>query len=149
MFWSLLIGMGASVGWPTSVHAQSGSVRVVFSKAGFVAGIGGGRGILTFRGKWYRFEVSGASLGATVGISTNKLVGRAFNLYRPQDFAGTYTAFGAGGAVVAGFSGVRLQNANGVVLVLQGAKFGVELSANVAHVTITMTGAAIPTGTYL
>ena len=138
MVWSLLIGMGASVGWPTSLHAQSGSVRVVFSKAGFVAGIGGGHGILTFRGKRYPFEVSGASLGATVGISTNKLVGRALNLYRPEDFAGTYTAFGAGGAVAAGYSRARLQNAKGVVLVLQGAKLGVELSANVAQITITM-----------
>jgi hypothetical protein len=130
--------MAALVGWPTSLHAQSGSVSVVFSKAGFVAGIGGGHGILTFRGKRYPFNLSGVGLGATVGISTNKLVGRALNLHRPEDFAGGYTAFGAGAAVVAGYSRVRLQNANGVILVLRGAKFGVEMSANVAHVTITM-----------
>jgi hypothetical protein len=135
---SLLIGLMALAGMAVPSHADSGSVRVVFSKAGFIAGIGGGNGVLTFRGKRYPFRVSGTSLGATIGISTNQLVGRALNLHKPEDFAGTYSAFGAGGAVAAGVSGVRLQNANGVVLILQGAKLGVELSASVAAVTVTM-----------
>jgi len=130
--------MMASGGLTVPSYADTGSVRVVFSKAGFVAGIGAGNGVLTFRGKRYPFKLSGASLGATIGISTNKLVGRALNLQRPEDLAGSYTVFGAGGAVAAGVSAVRLRNANGVVLVLQGAKLGVEMSANVGYVSITM-----------
>ena len=93
---------------------------------------------MTIRGKRYPFKVTGTSLGATLGISTNKLTGYALHLRRPEDLAGAYTAFGAGGAVAAGVSGVRLRNMNGVILVLRGAKFGVELSANVAYVNITM-----------
>lgn len=135
---SLLIGMTISTGLALPSHAQTGSVSVVFSKAAFVAGIGGGDGVLTFRGKRYPFNVTGASLGATLGISTNKLTGYVLNLSRPEDFAGTYSALGAGGAVAVGVSSVRLRNAKGVTLVLRGAKFGIEMSANIAHVNITM-----------
>jgi hypothetical protein len=74
----------------------------------------------------------------TIGVSTKVLTGSAYNLHRPQDFAGAYTSFGAGGAVIAGVSAVRLQNANGVVLDLHGAKLGVELAANLAYVTVTV-----------
>jgi hypothetical protein len=71
-------------------------------------------------------------------VSTTKLVGRAVNLKAPTDIAGTYTAAGAGGALAVGAGGVQLQNANGVILLLSGPKVGVELSAALAGVTITM-----------
>ena len=140
IIWSLLIGLAASTGWVKTSLADTGYVRVVFAKASFVAGIGAGSGTLTLRGKKYPFKVTGSSLGATLGLSTSQLVGHAYNLQRPEDLAGTYLAFGAGAAVAAGVNAVRLQNANGVILVLQGVKVGVELSANLAHVTVTMTG---------
>ena len=119
-------------------YAGTGSVRVVFAKAAFLAGFGGGNGVLTFHGKRYPFDVSGLTWGATAGISTNKLVGTVLNLDKAEDFAGTYAATGGGVAVAAGVSRVRLQNAKGVVLILQGAKFGVELSAAYANIQITM-----------
>ena len=134
----LVIGLLVCAGMAEPSNAQTGTVKVMFSKASFVAGIGAGTGVLTFHGKQYPFKVSASGLGATLGVSTNVLKGSAHNLHRPQDFAGAYTSFGAGGAVVAGVSAVRLQNANGVVLDLRGAKLGVELSANLAYVTITM-----------
>lgn len=118
--------------------ADMGSVRVVFAKAALIAGIGGGSGTLAFHGKRYPFEVSAIGWGATAGISTSKLVGSAINLSRPEDLAGTYRAVGAGAAVAAGAGRVRLQNANGVILILSGAKFGVEVTAGYASVTITM-----------
>ena len=45
---------------------------------------------------------------------------------------------GAGGAVAAGAGGVQLQNEKGVILQLAGAKVGVEVSAAVGGVTITL-----------
>lgn len=122
----------------TASQADTGSVRVVFTKGGFIVGVGGGRGALTFHGRHYPFRVSGMSFGATIGASTTELVGRAFNVNTPGDIAGTYSAIGAGGALAGGAGGVQLQNARGVVLQLQGVKVGVELSAAVSGVTITM-----------
>ena len=58
---------------PTAAQAETGHVRVVFTKGGFIVGVGGGEGVLTFRGHHYRFNVSGMSVGFTVGASTTRL----------------------------------------------------------------------------
>lgn len=125
-------------GFTSPSRAEIGAVSVVFTKGGFIFGVGGGQGVLTFRGKRYPFTVSGMSVGFTIGASTTKLVGRAFNLHRPGDLAGNYATGGAGGAFAAGAGGVQLQNGKGVILQLSGPKIGVEASAAVGGVTITM-----------
>ncbi len=125
-------------GLTTTARAEIGSVRVVFTKGGFIVGVGAGRGVLVFRGQRYPFRVSGMSFGATIGASTTDLVGRALNMHSPGDIAGTYTAIGAGGALAAGAGGVQLQNERGVVLQLHGVKVGVELSAAVGGVQIVL-----------
>jgi lipid-binding SYLF domain-containing protein len=110
----------------------------VFTKGGFIVGVGGGRGVLTFRGHHYPFRVSGMSIGATIGASTTDLVGRALNMRSPGDIAGNYSAVGAGGALAAGAGGVQLQSEKGVILQLHGVKVGVELSAAVGGVQIAL-----------
>lgn len=125
-------------GLATAARAETGAVRVVFTKGGFIIGVGGGRGVLTFRGHHYPFRVSGMSFGATIGASTTDLVGRALNMHSPGDIAGNYSAIGAGGALAAGAGGVQLQNEKGVVLQLHGVKVGVELSAAVGGVQIAL-----------
>jgi hypothetical protein len=78
------------------------------------------------------------SVGATIGASTTEVVGRARNLHSPGDLAGTYSAIGAGIAVAGGAGGVALSNSRGVVLELHGVRVGLQLSAAVGGVTITM-----------
>jgi hypothetical protein len=133
-----LLGFLVSASLATPSLAETGAVSVVFTKGGFIVGVGGGRGVLTFRGKHYPFTVSGMSVGFTIGASTTKFVGRALNLHSPGDLAGSYAAGGAGGALAAGAGGVQLQNANGVILQLSGPKIGAEVSAAVGGVTIAM-----------
>lgn len=119
-------------------RAETGSVAVVFTKGGFIVGVGGGEGVLRLRGKNYPFTVSGMSVGLTVGASTTKFVGRALNLRGPASIEGSYAVGGAGGAVAAGAGAVQLQNANGVILQLSGPKVGAEVSAAVGGVTIRL-----------
>jgi hypothetical protein len=126
------------LGFTTACLADTGAVSVVFTKGGFIVDVGGGQGVLTFHGKKYPFTVSGASFGFSIGASTSKFVGRALNLRRPGDLAGSYVTGGAGGAIAAGAGGVQLQNANGVILQLSGVRVGAEVSAAVGGVTITM-----------
>jgi len=128
----------ASAGLTTPTLAETGRVAVVFTKGGFIVGVGGGEGVLIFRGKRYPFTVSGMSVGFTIGASTSKFTGRALNLKSPGDLAGSYATGGAGGALAAGAGGVQLQNANGVILQLSGPRVGVEASAAVGGVTIAM-----------
>lgn len=118
--------------------SDTGSVSVVFTKGGFIVGVGGGEGMLMLHGKRYPFTVSGMSFGATIGASTTKFVGHALNLQGPRSIEGTYSAIGAGGALAAGAGGVQLQNANGVILQLSGPKIGAEVSAAVSGVTIRL-----------
>jgi hypothetical protein len=132
---ALLAGVG---GVSTPSRAETGQVGVVFTKGGFIVGVGGGEGLLVLRGHRYPFTVSGMSVGFTIGASTTKLVGRAINLKGPASIEGTYSSIGAGGALAGGAGGVQLQNANGVILQLSGPKVGVELSAAVAGVTIRL-----------
>ena len=120
------------------VQADTCAVRVVFTKGGFIVGVGGGEGVLLLRGKKYPFTVSGMSVGFTIGASTTKLVGRALNLRGPASIEGSYAVGGAGGAIAAGAGAVQLQNANGVILQLSGPKVGAEVSAAVGGVTIRL-----------
>ncbi|MBN9042591.1 MAG: hypothetical protein BGP05_13585 [Rhizobiales bacterium 62-47] len=132
---ALLVGVA---GLSMPAKAETGQVAVVFTKGGFIVGVGGGEGVLHLRGKNYPFTVSGMSLGFTVGASTTKLVGRALNLRGPASIEGSYVVSGAGGAVAAGAGAVQLQNANGVILQLSGPKVGAEVSVAVGGVTIRL-----------
>jgi hypothetical protein len=119
--------------------ADTGAVRVVFTKAGFIVGAGSGRGVLVFKGHRYPFRVGGMSVGFTIGASTTNFQGHALNMRSPADIQGSYAVLGAGGAVAAGAGGVTLQNGQtGVVLQLAGGRVGVEVSAAVGGVTITL-----------
>ena len=138
-FGAVLVASLVSVaGFSPSARAETGEVAVVFTKGGFIVGIGGGEGVLVLRGKKYPFTVSGMSVGFTVGASTTKFVGRALNLRGPASIEGSYAVGGAGGAVAAGAGAVQLQNANGVILQLSGPRVGAEVSAAVGGVTIKL-----------
>jgi hypothetical protein len=119
-------------------RADTGAVRVVFTKGGFIVGVGSGRGVLVFKGHRYPFRVGGMSVGFTIGASTTQLQGQAINMRSPADIQGSYAVLGAGGALAAGAGGVQLQNEKGVILQLAGGKVGVELSAAVGGVTVTL-----------
>jgi hypothetical protein len=130
--------LAASMATANPSQADTGTVRVVFGTAGIIAAAGSGRGMLTFHGRTYPFEISGASVGATLALTVSELEGRALNLRTPGDLAGNYIAVGAGGAFVGGVGVARLRNANGVVLSVRGPRLGAGLSISMARVTIRM-----------
>ena len=119
-------------------QAQStGRVQLTITKAGFIVGVGGGSGTLTFHGKTYRLTVGGVGIGS-LGIATVSLHGTARNLRSPADIAGTYGAAGAGATFVGGGQVATLQNANGVVLQLSGMQVGFQVSLGLAGMTIAL-----------
>jgi hypothetical protein len=136
--WIAAMALAVAVGAAAPSHAITGAVRLTVAKAGFIVGAGGGRGTLTFRHRNYSFTVQGLSVGLTAGASINKLVGRADYINELGDFAGTYSVLGAGGALIGGVGGVQLRNDKGVIITLQGAKVGLEVSANVTKVVISL-----------
>ena len=123
-------------GLAAPARAATGTVHLEIAKAGFIVGVGGGRGTLVFEGRRFPLRVGGLSFGATIGASKAELVGQARNLHRASDIVGTYTAVSVGAAAGGGASTIRLQNAKGVVLDLRGRSIGLELNANVSGVEI-------------
>jgi len=130
--------VGFALGGAAQSQSQTtGSIRISGTSVGFIVGGGGGQGILRFRGNNYPLSVSGISIG-TIGVSQSDLVGVAYHLRKPSDIAGTYSAIGAGIAVVGGARVARLRNGNGVVLELHGEQVGFQLSAGLGGLTLTM-----------
>lgn len=123
---------------PPALAQASGPVRIQIAKAGLIVGAGAGSGVLTWRGRNYPFRVTGLSIGITAGVSIGRLNGWASGIREIEDFAGTYSSVGGGGALIGGISGVHLRNDKGVTMVLQGPKAGLELAANLSQITIAL-----------
>src|SRR3954462_14243544 len=138
IYTALVASLAGVAGFRPPSRAETGQVAVVFTKGGFIVGVGGGEGVLLLRGHKYPFTVSGMSVGFTIGASATKFVGRALTLRGPQSIEGSYAAGAEGGAVAAGAGAVQLQNGNGVILQLSGPKIGAEVSAAVGGVTIRL-----------
>jgi hypothetical protein len=129
----------ALLSMPASSSAQAiGQVHLRIVKAGLVVGGGAGSGVLIYRGRSYRFEVSGLSVGLTVGATVGRFDGWASGISDISDFAGTYSSVGGGFALGGGVNGVHLRNEKGVTIVLQGPKLGLELAANLSAITIAL-----------
>jgi hypothetical protein len=120
-----------------AAFAETGTVRIRIAKAGFIIGVGGGSGVLHFKGKNYQLRISGVSAG-TIGVAQADLVGTAHNLRTAADIAGSYAAVSAGLAVAGGGKTAQLQNSKGVVLRLRGRQVGFEVSLNLSGVNIAL-----------
>lgn len=125
------------VGPPSLAQAGTGVVNVTIGKAGFLVGLRGGRGVLTYQGRNYRLRISGISLG-TIGVARAHLVGRAYNLRTPSDITGSYSAVTAGVAFGGGPKEARLRNSRGVVLELRGLQVGLDLTAALSGMSISL-----------
>jgi hypothetical protein len=135
LFSGAVLVAGVSAG---TAEAATGSIALKILSGGFILGVGGGSGVLTFQGVRYPLSLSGVSLGATIGVSEAELVGTAFYVHDVHDIEGAYSAASAGVAVAGGGGVVQLSNARGVLLRLQGRQVGFKLSLAVSGLTISL-----------
>ncbi len=136
-----LIVSGAALatgGLLTSAEAATGSIALHIVSAGFIFGVTGGSGVLTFAEHQYPLSIGGISAGATIGASGTDLVGTANHLHSPADIEGIYSAVGAGLSVAGGRSAAQLSNARGVVLRLRGRQVGFMFSLDLSGMQISL-----------
>jgi len=119
-------------------EAATGSISLHIVSAGFIFGVTGGSGVLTFQGQQYPLSIGGISAGATIGASGTDLVGTASHLHAPGDIEGIYSAIGAGLSVAGGRSAAQLSNAHGVVLRLRGRQIGFMFSIDLSGMSISL-----------
>jgi hypothetical protein len=135
----ILSGVGLATGaFVAPAEAATGQVALHIASAGFIFGVTGGSGTLTFRGSQFPLSVGGIRAGALIGVSAADLVGTASNLHAPGDIAGIYSAVGAGLSVAGGRTATQLVNANGVVLRLHGRQMGFSFSIDLAGMSISL-----------
>ncbi len=113
--------------------------KVEFSAGSVAAGIGysWGSGVLTYKGKEYRFKVDGLSVG-DVGVVQVDAAGDVYELKKVPEFSGIYTALTAQATVGGGAGAIRMKNQNGVLLQLISRTQGVDLKLATSGLKITM-----------
>ncbi|HKN28218.1 MAG TPA: hypothetical protein VJY34_10160 [Roseiarcus sp.] len=137
---SLIIsGAGLAAGaFVSPAEAATGSVAFHIASAGFIFGVTGGNGTLSFEGRQYPLSIGGISAGALIGASATDLIGTASHLHSPGDIVGIYSAIGAGLSVAGGRQVAQLTNARGVVLRLRGRQIGFSFSIDLSGMSISM-----------
>ena len=100
---------------PAAAQAETGSIRITITRAQFL--VGGGSGVLHFRGQRYALQVGGVSVGP-LGAARADLVGRAYNLQNAANIHGIYSKISEAGRP----GTFRLRNWQGVVLELRGRR---------------------------
>lgn len=119
-------------------HAETGTVRFKFFKAGWFVGAQAGTGILEFRKQIYPFHIGGVSAGLTFGGSATDFIGTARNMQKPSDIEGIYTALGAGVAVIRGARAIQMRNAKGVILTLEGKQLGLQFDFDLSGMSVSI-----------
>jgi hypothetical protein len=136
-----LIASGAALalgGTLSPAEAAIGSIYIKIFSAGFIFGVSGGSGVLTFGGRQYPLSIGGISAGATIGASGTELVGTAYHLHDFHDIEGVYSAAGAGLSIAGGRSAAQLSNARGVLLRLRGRQVGFMFSIDLSGMAINL-----------
>ena len=128
----------ASGAFLSPAQAATGAIAIKIVSAGFIFGVSGGSGVLSFAGRQYPLSIGGISAGATIGASGADLVGAAYHLHQPSDIEGIYSAVGAGLAVAGGRTAAQLSNARGVLLRLRGRQMGLMFSLDLSGMQISL-----------
>ena len=105
----------------------SGTITMESHSVALGFGVSWGHGTLKFKGKEYKFKVTGLSV-VDLGVSNVSAVGEVYHLRHLSDFAGTYSAASAGIDVGRGVGASYLENQHDVVLKIKSKKQGVQFT---------------------
>ena len=103
-----------------------------------IIGFSWGSGEIRMGGERIPIKGKLVSLGAQVTISKEVLTGNIYHAKTPEDVEGTYSAAGAGVAVIGGAGKVVLKNKKGTVLKVWSTTKGLDISAAVGGITLKL-----------
>jgi hypothetical protein len=130
------------VAFTTLIQAEDakpvGTVEIDETQVMAIIGGTMGGGTLTFDGATHKFKAGGMSLGASVGVQDIKLHGNVYHMTDIKDFPGVYFVAEAGVTVVAGGSGLWLENDKGVTMHLVSNNEGLAIDIQAEGLKITM-----------
>src|SRR5208282_3684949 len=100
----VLLLAAVTPGTAQKTYNPNGTVSINMSSMAVGVGFSSGSGVLRYNGQRYLFKIGGLS------------VGNVYNLSNVSQFAGNYTAAGAGIALAGGMAGLTMQNQSGVII---------------------------------
>ncbi|XAO70812.1 MAG: hypothetical protein AAYR33_07130 [Acetobacteraceae bacterium] len=118
----------ARPGSPGCSRKAGGSFPLEAKSADIGIGFTWGEGKLTYKGRAYRFKVSGGNIAA-VGFSKITAIGTVYNLKNLHDFDGGYAALNGDVTLDRGIGGAVMSNSNGVKVKFTSATRGAHLAA--------------------
>jgi len=96
-----------------------------------------GGGVLTYKGKEYKFKIDGLTTTA-VGASSIDASGNVYHLKDVKDFGGSFVGVTTAAAVGGGVGFSNMKNGNGVFVQLHSTGTGVLFKAGPSGITVTM-----------
>jgi len=120
-FWA-----AASPGAESEERTPSGKVAIHATRVTIGIGYSWGDGTLKYKGKSYKFKVSGLNV-VGLGVTKLKAKGDVYGLEKLDDFPGKYFGVEAGATFLKGSEGLVMKNSKGVVINLKAEQKGAEL----------------------
>ena len=127
----------ALAGTAAAEDVPVGKVSIESTSVALGIGVTWGDGVLTYKGKEYKFSVKGLSV-VDLGISSVTAVGEVYNMNNLAQFSGNYVAGEAGAAVGGGAAATRMRNQHGVVISLTSTQTGAKLTLAAEGVQISI-----------
>ena len=114
----------------------TGKVTIKTSRVTVGIGYTWGDGTLKFKGKEYKFKVSGLNM-IGLGYTSMNVKGEVYNLESLSDFPGKYFGVEGGATLIKGSAWLVIKNSKGVVLNLKGKQKGADLRLGDQGLSIT------------
>ena len=115
----------------------SATVSIKSTSVAIGIGVQWGDGVLSFKGKEYKFKIEGLSV-IDVGVTKIEATGNVYHLDKAADFAGTFTAASADIALGGGVGATTMKNQNGIVMNLTSTQKGIKLKLAPEGMTVQM-----------
>jgi hypothetical protein len=129
--------MATAVSAEEEPKGPDATVKLSGNSVALGLGYAWGSGVLTYKGKEYRFKIKGLTAGA-VGATSIDVTGDVFHLKGIEDFAGTYAGFTTEATVGGGVDFSIMKNGSGVYIELHGTSMGLLFQAGPAGINLVM-----------
>jgi hypothetical protein len=120
-----------------SMPAPDGAINFHGGSVAFIGGVNWGSGGMRFQGHRYGLKVSGISIGA-IGADSYDAVGEIYNLRRPSDIEGAYSAVEASATAGPGAGEIDMKNEKGVEIRAHSTSSGLKLQLGGSGVEIRL-----------
>lgn len=122
---------------PGKLPVPDATLKVTSKSIAAGAGVSWGVAKVHYKGEYYDLEVDGLNVGR-IGVDAVTAVGKIYHLAKIEDVAGQYSAANTGVSTRNGSSVLVMKNPTGVEIRMSATARGIDLTAGVSGVKLTL-----------